>query len=525
MRNFHLFFINASFLCGIILASKGCFKYIPPGVVIVFIILTFALLVLSVNKERAFLFLFVITVFLLGGFRYLAFNVIDGDNIKNYTENTQRKVVVRGEIASDPSNPGKKTTFTLSCASVKTDGTWKNARGLALVKINTGAKKESVKPLFQYGDTVILEGNLRRPYNYGRKTNFDYRKYLADKRIYAILNVKKGFLSEKIGEDRKIKVRIFRAVYSLRAKLQTRIDGFLKEPYSSIAAAILLGKREKLSLSVRDIFVKTGTLHILAISGLHVGIIYFALRIFLKLLRLGTSASLIMSILFLAGYAVLAGARPSILRATTMFSIFALGGILKRKMGIYNLIGLSSLMILGFNPNQLFDLGFILSYTAVLSIVGITPVFYKIFFVDKVMTKDFSAFNKTRYLLLRSVSVSLAAWTGLMPLIAYFFGILSPIVVIANLVVIPLLSMVMVSGILFLSLGFLSNFLAGIFSESAQFFLFIMLRCAGFLKNLPFSYFKINPISIYTVISLYVMILAISVGFHKREKLTFLFLT
>jgi len=194
-----------------------------------------------------------------------------------------------------------------------------------------------------------------------------------------------------------------------------------------------------------------------------------------------------------------------------MFSILGFGEILKRKISTFNLIGLSGFVILMVNPNQIFDTGFILSYTAVLSIICLSPIFYEIFNIGNKLN--------FKYYLLTSVSVSLAVWLGLLPLVAYYFGLISPVVVAANLVVVPLLFMIMGSGILFLSLGFLSKFLAACFSQSIWFFLVVLVNSIRFLKNIPLGYFEIRPPHLYSVVLYYAILLSGLVCMRFRKAL------
>jgi len=149
---------------------------------------------------------------------------------------------------------------------------------------------------------------------------------------------------------------------------------------------------------------------------------------------------------------------------------------------------------------------------AVLSIICIAPVFYEIF--------NIGSKPNFKYYLLTPICVSLAAWLGLLPLIACYFGLISPVVVLANLIVVPLLFMIMGSGILFLSLGLLSKFMAAVFSQSTWFFLFALVNSISFLKNIPLSYFEINEPHIYSIILYYIVLLAGLAGlkFRKRAK-------
>ena len=500
MKNSYLLHLSVAFICGALLASSGIFENLSLLTFTVSVITLFALLGLFIKRDLLFFILLFLLMSLLGFARYSATNVINNNNIRNYTYAPQETVFVQGKIDSDPEekSDGKKETFILEARSIKLHDKWENVTGLTLV--NLRGKNENP---FQYGDIVILEGALKEPSSFKIRSSFDYRRYLANRRVYSILNVKSPLLRKKIGEDKKFTSQFVRTIYSVRAKLETRIEEYLHPPYASILSAILLGKRQKIPFALKDIFAKTGTLHILAISGLHVGIIYFALRIILKILRIRRNTAIILSVLFLVCFAILTGARASILRATTMFSILALGEIFKRKISIFNLIGLSCLVILMINPNQLFDIGFILSYSAVLSIVSMSPTFYRVLSKGSVSGRSDTVRKKAKQYLLGSLSVSFAAWLGLLPLIAYYFGLVSPIVVIANLVVVPLLFAVMGAGILFISLGFLSKFLAAALSQSVWFFIFIMVKSAKLLKDIPFSYFEISRPHLLTMITYY----------------------
>ena len=505
MRNLYLLFASAAFICGELVLVSGIFGFIPPFFLLVILAAFFFLPILFFKKNILFIILLFCLIFLLGATRYAIFNMIDKDNIKNYIYASENPVLLQGTVTSDidTSPAGKKTTFTLEAFSIKEKNGWKRAKGFVLVNVYGG---ETVD--LKYADIVLLEGALKAPYSYYTgKSNFNYRKYLGNKRIYAILSLKKGFFAKKIAENKSLPARIKRNIYSLRAKLRAHIEKYLESPADSLLRAMLLGKRQGIARGLKGIFAKTGTLHILAISGLHVGIIYFVLRVILKIFRVRKNISVILSVLVLTGFAILAGGRPSTIRAATMFSIFALGGLLGRKIGTFNLIGLSSLILLLVNPNQVFDTGFILSYAAILSIVGISPFFYRIFSVENTLKLAYTPGGKIKCYLLRSVSVSLAVWVGLFPLIAYYFGLISPVVVVANLVVVPLLFGIMGSGLLFISLGFLSGFLARIFSQAAWFFIVILVNSAKFFKDIPFSHFRVNPPAASGVILYYLALI------------------
>jgi len=508
MRKYHILIAAIIFIVGILSASSPIFKNIPPGVIITYFLLLFLFLLLSIKKDALFLFVLLVTIFFSGAARYDMFNAPRQNDIRNYDLYKKKNMLLRGSIASDVEKGKKKSRFMLDT----------NA---GFVLVNVYGKEAT---LYQYGDVILAEGILRKPHSFGRRANFDYRKYLANKRIYAILNVKKGDFCKKTGEDSTFTATILRAIYRVRSDLEIYIKKFVNEPYDSVLIAMLLGKKSGIPSGLRDLFAKTGTLHVLAISGLHVGIIYFVLRTVFKIIRVRKNLSVALCILFLAVYAVMAGGRPSILRATAMFSILGLGDILKRKISTQNLIGLSCLVILLINPNQVFDIGFILSYIAVLSIIFLSAPLYRILSLGHPIKKRNTFWEKSSYYLLQSISVSLSVWVGLLPLLAYYFGLISPVVVIANLIAVPLLVMIMGSGILLILLGLTPGFLAVILGESAWFFLALLVKSLEILKNIPLGYFYVKPPTMAMIMIYYVAIFVLY-NLPRAKKLTFSFLT
>ena len=457
MRNFYLLLTALTFTAGIISAALGLSVFSP-----VLIAILFVPLILFRKNNTAFLILLFLMIFLLGGFRCKQPDMPLGH------------AILRGRVASDPEKTpaGRKVKFLLDTGSM----------GPVLVNAYDPKVFE-----YKYGDLIRLEG------------------IAGKKGARNTLNVKRDYFSEKTGEDRRMFTRIVRVIYSIRQKLETHIDNYLNPPYGSVLKAILLGKRGAISRKLTDLFAKTGTLHILAISGLHVGIIYLALRVVLKILKIGRGASTALSVLFLICFAIMTGARPSILRAVTMFSILSVSELMKRKMDIFNLIGLSCLIMLIVNPDQVFNLGFILSYAALLSIVGITPIFYGRFSLKKP--------------LLKPVLISLSIFIGLSPLIAYYFGLITPIVVVANLIALPLLVLIMGSGLLFITVGLLSKAMALVLSQSVWFFIVILINSVKFLKKLPFAYFEVPRPHLWVVIGYYIILVSVISIIPKRNQL------
>jgi len=511
MRNTYILFVTLIFILGILAAAYGVFRDANPLIIfIILIFLSFGVIFLS-NNDRTFLILCCLFIFLLGGTRYLIHESLNQEHIKYLIPYYQEKVILQGVIASEPAVSAKKqkTAFIISSMGIERKNTWQKITGPVFVNL-----KEKTS-FFQYGDIVILEGFLRKPISFGWKSSFNYRKYLAQRGIYVTLNVKKDFFKKKIGEKKDIFTRTKKSVYALRRNLLSQIRKYLKEPYSQVMSTILLGNRSAIPNDIRDMFSKTGTLHVLAISGLHVGIIYFILLLLLKITRVPLTISPIVCVILLAFYACLTGARPSTVRAATMFSILAFSNLAGRKISVYNLLGLSAFLMLLVKPAQVFDTGFILSYVAVLSIVSISPVFYRLFRAEKIKKKN-SFIKETTSFFLKAISVSLAVWLGTTPIMAYNFSMITPVMLLANLVAVPLLFFIMCSGILMITLGYLSAYIAKTAAESAWFLISTLFWALKGAEKIPFGYFSVRKPEIEYILAYYILLIVIiSLNRHK----------
>ena len=148
----------------------------------------------------------------------------------------------------------------------------------------------------------------------------------------------------------------------------------------AIASALILGSKDELGFEVKQAYATAGAMHVLAVSGLHVGIIFLILNTLLSALDTSKKGRIVKAIILLIvlwSYALLTGLSPSVLRAATMFSFVIMGTVLNRKSSIYNTLAASAFFLLIINPNLLFEVGFQLSYIAVLGIVYLQPLIYK----------------------------------------------------------------------------------------------------------------------------------------------------
>jgi len=229
--------------------------------------------------------------------------------------------------------------------------------------------------------------------------------------------------------------------------------------------ALLLGQRQEISKELSDNYSKAGAIHILAVSGLHVGIILLILSFVLKPLERvnkGKLIKLVLVILFLWFFAVLAGMSASVTRAVTMFSAIALGQFFNKRNAVEHSLIFSMFIILLWKPLFLFDVGFQLSYTAVFGIIWVQPVLYQLwkptfFIVDKGW---------------QLISVSVSAQLGVLPISLFYFHQFPGLFFISNLIIIPFLGVILGLGLVVLVLSYVLIF----------FYLLIILGFQLFLK-------------------------------------------
>ncbi len=276
---------------------------------------------------------------------------------------------------------------------------------------------------------------------------FDYRSYLEKQGIQHQIRTDFASIITKVSAHKTL--------FGVASKFREHIISKLKEKdfgaeEMGVIQALLLGKRDDISENTYNNYKNAGAVHILAVSGLHVGIILFLLEFMLSPLeRLpkGKILKLITVVLLLWGYALVAGLSPSIVRAVTMFSFVAYALYLNRPTNSFNIIALSMLFIVLVKPLFLFQVGFQLSYAAVFAIVWIYPKLQKLWFPENIIIR------KTWQLL----SVSVAAQLGVLPISLFYFHQFPALFFISNLLVIPFLGLILGSGILVIILALIDS--------------------------------------------------------------------
>ncbi|HLA27881.1 MAG TPA: DNA internalization-related competence protein ComEC/Rec2 [Syntrophales bacterium] len=384
---------------------------------------------------------------------------------------------------------------------------------------------------FKYGDIIRFKTKLRRPRNFNNPGALDYEKQLRGRGILVQGRISNASDIVLIREGRG---NAFKAgIERFRSRLRKIIEENSINPQKEILTALLLGEKKKIPQPVRDSFSRTGTSHILAISGLHVGMIA-SLSIFMVLAVMKISPYLLLrfnalkvasfiAVIPVLIYAFIAGLGVSVIRSTIMILVFLVAVLIRRERELSNTLALAALIILLINPASLFDISFQLSFMAVASLIFAVPVFSTFLGSGRqeVVAAPLSLTGKIVNSLLLFVFVSITATFGTLPLIAFYFNGFSTFSLPANGVVVPLMGMVVLPiGMLVIITAPFSSALAAFLVKAASFFAAISITAIHFLSSLPGSYLRLSTPSLPEIVCYYLLLVVIVIFIDRKTGKT-----
>lgn len=358
--------------------------------------------------------------------------------------------------------------------------------------------KDSASKQLTRGDEVFFYTRISAPRNNGNPDEFDYARYLLRRGISGT-----GFTFAHnwkiVGHDSARSLKQVSADYRERILDLYRSLKFSKDEFA-VLSALTVGYKDELSDEIKETFSISGASHILALSGLHIGFLYAILLFLLNRIPGRSKIISLLRILFIIVvlwlFAFLAGLSPSVVRSVMMFSLFALSGLALGKTFSLNTLAAAGVLMLLYNPCWLFDVGFQLSFCAVASILFFHPLIYR-----KITFANWPA----KYVW-SLISVSIAAQIGTAPLVLFYFSRYSTYFLLANLLVIPLVSILMylaIAMLLFTPFPVIQSCL----KEAVRFSLQLLNGSVRWVEQLPFS--SIDHIWIYPfeVLTIYFSIL------------------
>lgn len=374
---------------------------------------------------------------------------------------------------------------------------WYPLRGRLLLNI------EYSRQSYLCGDRIYFTAQLYKPSSRRNPGEFDYREYLRRHHIYALAYLEDEQNVEIIpAANFAIRRLANRVKYAVEELIERSMSGESR----AILKALILGIRGEISADVEQTFIDSGVIHVLAVSGLHVGYVTLAFWVLFGFLRLPRKPKVILTILMLAFYALIVDLKPSVVRAVIMASLLLIGRTWEKQTQIYNTVAAAACIQLLIDPFQLFDLGFQLSFIAVLSIVYV----YKR--LTELLPPGFSPDEVSNRVLKRIYQlflVSLAALLGTVPLTIFYFQRIPLISLIANLIAVPLVGLIGALGFAQVLTGMVWSGFAICYGEVEMLLIrglqFILHQMASF----PLAYLNVPQISPWLLVFLYLVLLGI----------------
>ena len=469
--------------------------------------LSFSLLLLAFNAKKIILKTAIQHTLLFASFFMLGNNIMTLDENKtqfskgNHTKNENHYGII---VESSITKSGYIKYIVQCKNNTKYQPTRRENKKLVFVKI------KQTKTPFTDNSTILFHCNFEKIKNLGYPGEFDSEYYWKNKGVYEI-----GF----INNESNIKLvkhshqKILSPV-SFRNNLTEILKSVLTGQELALANALILGERNLLTNETTQGFSDTGAMHILAVSGLHIGIL---LQILLRIFQLfqkfiSKNLATILSLIIVWFYALITGFSPSVVRSVIMFSLLLIGSIKGKENSELNILAFSAFILLSWKPNYIYDVGFQLSYTAMLGIYLFYP------FLKNVIISRY----KILQLIIEGSMVGIAAQITTIPLTLYYFHQFPNYFILTNIALMAFSFIILLLGILLFSFFWILplKFILGMLLQKTM---TCMLSIVSFFSQLPFAVAKGFTLNKWEVLFLYISIgLFFSALINKKIKILYL---
>lgn len=375
------------------------------------------------------------------------------------------------------------------------------------------AKDSLIKPPTN-GSLIAITGTIQEISPAQNPGSFDYRKYMASNNVYHQVYLK-NYAWKTLEEPQGF--NIYRFSHQLSQKFISILNANgLKGKEFAVASALLLGQKDMLDNETRQAYSGSGVMHILCVSGLHVGVIYFIISFALGFMKKSGKQLFFKTALILLtiwAYAVLTGLSPSVLRAAIMFTFISIGNATRRHVHIINSLSVSAMALLVINPLIIMNIGFQLSYIAIIGII----------FINKPIADLWQPKNRILDYIWGLIAVSIAAQAATGPLAMYYFHQFPTYFIVGNLAAIPLSFLAIYSGVAVLITSFvpvISNF----FGLITNYILFVLNFIIGSIEDLPNSVLQIQSVFRLDTLLIYLILTAIMMLIYFKRK-EFIYIT
>lgn len=484
-----LIILSCAWVAGIFL---GSLVNIPPLFCLFSLVPLLLLAFPHINRKKVIITMLGILLVVLGS--VYSFDYLYGvdERLARYY-NDYDEADIRGTVASSPDVRDTSVRLTVNVKAIWLDTEWHNIEGKALVFVPR-------YPEYEYGDSILIRGKMETP---PRLENFDYKGYLEHQGIYTVI-----YFPQIVVVDSDNGFVLLSWIYQLREDMARMLAEVLPEPQAALAQGILLGMRGNIPQGLNDDFARSGSSHLLAISGfnlavmagilLAVGIWIFGRRYYLYVW---------LALLAVWFYAVITGFNPPVLRAAIMVSLFLAAEALGRQRGAPAALALAAAVMIGVNPYILGDASFQLSFLAMVGLIFIQPLFSNLgrqIISNRLGEEGF--WVSLSKLIVDTFGVTLAAIIMVWLVIAYYFSLFSLAGPLSTFLLTPVQPFIMVLGIIVAVFGFVSPWLAQIFGWLLWPFLTYMLALVQGISSFPLSSIDVTWVNPLFMILYYIII-------------------
>jgi competence protein ComEC len=497
-----LLYVSCAWVVGIFLGSKISL----PLLALSFGLIPFALIPFLPRSKKTLIVVGLCLFTLLGGVLHFPSSLPPADEYSLRFYNDTGIVEIQGMVTEDPDIRDRYCLLTFSASEIIVNVEKEVVSGTALIRVPR-------YPTYHYGDVLKVSGEMETPPQF---EDFDYKSYLARQGIYSVIYYP-GLEVLDHGQG----LKPLQWIHSLRERLSASLARALPEPQGSLAQAILLGLRGNIPDSLYAAFSRTGTAHLLAISGLHISII-IAMLLSFGILVFGRQRSiyiwLTLALMWL--YAMLAGMHPPIIRAAIMGSLFLIAEYLGRQRSAIIALAFTAAVMVGIQPHVLWSVSFQLSFLAMAGLILLYPYFQA--WGRKGVASLFGARERIAAaggMITDGFAITLAAIVAVGPLIAYNFGIVSLVALPATFFSLPALPFIIVTAALVAFVGLLVSLAAQILGWLAWLFLSYLIFVVQGFDALPHSSLEVTTISTWHVWGYYVILAGVIASLNHRKQL------
>lgn len=432
------------------------------------------------SKSSFLLLLFISSLFFIFWKYNYCVQKVENNELSEYFN---QKVSLIGVIIEEPEKRENNTRLT--------------------VKIENSEEKVLITkwhyPEYEYGDKLKIVGNLQEPESFD---GFDYKEYLGYKNIFGLMYLPEINLLEKNQASSVKKI-----LFSIKNKLKSSLNKIIPVPESAFMEALLFGDESNISESWKEKLNVTGTRHIAAVSGMNITILVFILFDFLLFLGFWKDHAFYLSIFLIVFYVLMTGAGASVVRAGAMSIFYLMAEYFGRRNNGSRILIITLIIMLSFNPFLIHDIGFQLSFLALAGLIYIYPILSEFF-------KKFP----NRFEIKNNLLGTLSAQVFTLPILIYNFGHISAISPFSNILILPLLPLITISGFIIAFIGMFFKKLALFISWPVWFLLKYITKVIDWFYQFSFASIvidNVNPIFLFIFYTLLIMCLLK----FKKEKI------